>query len=129
MLDLSELGFPLSAKAMKELFSHCPHLTSLDLSCNPVTKEMMDLLVSELKELRHLNLQGTNSDDSVLASVAGFKKLQSLDCSNCREITTLDPLASCPELQSINCSYCLKIRTLTPLASCLELRDVNCTGL
>ena len=120
VLDLSELGAPLSAKAMKELFSHCPHLTSLDLSWNPVTKEMMDLLVSELKELRHLNLRGRGIDDSVFSTVAGFGKLQSVDCSY-TSITTLAPLASSPKLQIVNCSN-TGITTLSPLSPVLSFR-------
>ncbi len=126
-LDLSDLGVPLHAEAMRELLSNCPDLTELNLATNKVTKEVLSL-VCDLKDLRHLDLHATQLDDSVFELVAKCKHLETLNCNLCLQITTLKPLAACPRLKTLNCSLCPRITTLEPLAACENLETLNCAG-
>ena len=120
-LDLSELSFPLSQKALREVIANWQHGTHLILRDTTVTKEIADLLC-ELTDLRHLDLCRTNSDDSILTKVAKCTQLKSLILDGCLKITTLGPLASCKKLQILEFLLCYQIVDLQPLIACKELQ-------
>ncbi len=126
-LDLSNLEFPLSVKAMKEILANWPNITDLNLAGNRMTQEIVDLL-QEFKDLRYLNLAATGMDDKMLAAVAKCTTLQGLHCSGCQAITSLEPLKSCLLLQTLYCGYSPRITSLEPLKSCPLLQTLHCSS-
>ena len=60
-----------------------------------------------------------------LGPLSAFTMLQTLNCSDCEQVTDLGPLSACKRLLNLDCSYC-QVAVLSPLAACTALVDLKC---
>lgn len=79
--EVSACGLALSARALSGLFSHCPRLTSLNLSyCTQINDAALQDIILSCPLLDSLTLrQTTNLTDAFLPAVAGLETLQLLE--------------------------------------------------
>ncbi len=146
---------PVPEEILRKIIVSLPHLSSLNLTSQYVTDNVMALVV-QLKELRHLDL--TNVFPKVSAEtlrrivthlpqltslhlsespitnemmdlLSQLKELQSLSLNTAKiNDELLQQLAKCSTLQALNLRDNYDITTVQPLAACLELEELDLDG-
>lgn len=126
---LRQVQFSLRATCKAFRLHHDAGRESLQLKWPEQTTTHIPALLVKLPQLRTLYASSWPSD-SINALM--LTSLTSLDLSDAKQMTSVNPLAACPSLTSLNLRNCNSVRSVQELSACgrlITLDLTNCSSI